>query len=511
MESGRSRARIGFRIHRAVWVASLALIGAALLAQPARASNIAKLGRECREGKQKACEELTRIATEGKYPMDRESAIHELSDQVLLLRIALQDPDVSVRRAAADKLDAASALEFLKSFSMETLDDINLSSLALSKIQDPSLVFQAALDCKEVGMRKMSTDKLTDQSLLSRLALESTDAAVQSKAVNKLTDQKAIETVATGSKVAAVRAAALWKLTNSSVVESIEKNDADENVRNAAKAALDWETVRAEHEAYVWKASAPAATGSPLPRWKVSGVLGTSDRSWEIITVVQQIYGEKAFAGETSLSVAPVMNSRFQTARLDESTSGNGPLARSMMATSIGANWLLERDINEESAGYVPWWIDPEEDQDACILESSAVPPELGVALKAAMMKLEFRGVIVSGKGVWEVNDEKAYVFFQPKLHVNRYGQLALGGTVAAFTYVAGTPGQLAMKSSTLEDAPVTVSGTIRVAPDHVTQVGGGYELQGGGLQFDETGVFLMVGTKYRKRPQQIEAALQAQ
>ena len=156
--------------------------------------------------------------------------------------------------------------------------------------------------------------------------------------------------------------------------------------------------------------------------------------------------------------------------------------------------------INPEGPGHVSWWVEPGTENDMCLLESGGIPPGMNVALTAAMAQLRFNGVFANGKGVWAVSGENAFLFFQPKLHINANAKLAIGGSVAALSYIPGTPGQLAVNASTLQDTLVTIVGTIRFPQDKWTLAGAGIELQGGGLQFDETGVFLMPGTKYRKR-----------
>jgi hypothetical protein len=45
----------------------------------------------------------------------------------------------------------------------------------------------------------------------------------------------------------------------------------------------------------------------------------------------------------------------------------------------------------------------------------------------------------------------------------------------------------------------VNVTGTIRFPNNQWTLAKEGLEIKGGGLQFDETGVFLMPGTEFRK------------
>jgi hypothetical protein len=52
----------------------------------------------------------------------------------------------------------------------------------------------------------------------------------------------------------------------------------------------------------------------------------------------------------------------------------------------------------------------------------------------------------------------------------------------------------------TLPAVPVDVTGTIRFPADRWTDAKKGFKIKGGGLQFDETGVFLIPGTQYLKQ-----------
>jgi hypothetical protein len=484
---------------------ALALIGLALAAQPALAANLEKLGRECREGKQKACEELAKIATQDKNSNARESAARLLTDQTLLVRIAQQDRDLGVRRAAVSKLNGTSALELLKTLSAEGSDDGIVAGEALDAIQDPSLQFQAALDCKSARLRLSAATRLADQALLSRLALESSDAAVRSESVRKLTGQQAIETVARSGKDPATRVAALWKLTDSTALESIAKNDTDETVRNAAKAASDWKTIQAGHDVYVWKPPSASATGNSVARLKISAILGGDDMSSQIVLAAEKTFGENAFAGRTVSSLAlSSTNQNVPTGGIAQATFGNSGMAKQMASASISAVRLLDAIQNPEGPGYVPWWFQPESDQDVCVLAFDNVAVTGGSTLLQAQLSGSFTFIprVADGKGVWAATNGQNYLFLQSKLHINPSGSLALAGTSAVFAYTPGSGGPLTMTATVLADLQVKVSGTIRFPKDRWTPAGAGFEIQAGGLQFDETGVFFMAGTKYRKHPQ---------
>lgn len=453
-------------IRRYLLFLTFALVGFVTLTEPAAASNVAKLGRECHEGKQKACDEIAKLATQSKNYNVRIEAVGLLEDQSLLIKIALQARDLGVRRAAVARFNESSALQMVTS---ATAEDVALDE-ALERLKTPPVLFQAAMAANLPKIRKQAADRLTDPSLLSRLALESTDATIRSGAVNQLTDEKSLEAVATASKDAAMQTVAVWKLTDPDVLQLLATKASDEPVRKAALAALDVKTAQGEREVYVWKAPVDYATDASRPRWRISGILGAADLG--LMTV-----------GLDQTDNALPMNAR-------------GAVAISSLLTSVH-----ELSVNPEKAGFVPWWFKPESDQDHCFLESGKFP--MGGAANQSDLSgpFAFTGSVAKGTEVWEVKIGITTVFFQPTLHVNRSGVLALAGSVAVLTN-PGTPGMFSWSTNNLQDAAVLVVGTIRYPKGRWTAAGGGYEVLEGGLQFDETGVFLMPGTKYRKHGQ---------
>jgi hypothetical protein len=438
---------------RAVAVAPVVLFALFALAEPLRASNIPALGSQCHSGKQKACDELAKIATEDKHPDRRSEAVSQLNDQSLLEKIALQDSAADVCDEAVSMLTDQAALGRVAI--AETVKDI--AQEALNKVTDPSWLFQAALEAKVFEIRTAAADKLEDPLLLSRIALESTDTTIGVRAIKKLSDQSLLGKIATQAKDSAVRTAAVWKLTDRVLLAKVAADDPDEDVRKAASAAEDWKTAQAEREVYVWKAPTPDASGAPLPRWRISGILGAADLGEDI---------------------------------------SNSDSSQTLGSLAMGVGSLLESSINPEAAGFSPWSFKPENDQDVCDLESGYLSfLDSDGNQKRIPAPISFKGHVANGKGMWGMSDGKSVVLFRPTLHIDQKGTLAIGGAWAGYTPGTGTG---SFSSSTIQDAVIVV-GTIRFPKDELNQAGAGLEIMGGGLQFDETGVFLMPGTQYRK------------
>jgi hypothetical protein len=104
--------------------------------------------------------------------------------------------------------------------------------------------------------------------------------------------------------------------------------------------------------------------------------------------------------------------------------------------------------------------------------------------------------------GVWNITDGKVVVVFVPELYVKSDGTLVLGGLFASYVPNPAAKGASVMVSrdvSVVPEIPVTVTGTIRFPEDQWKVAGAGLYIKGGGLQFDETGAFLIPGTKYVK------------
>ncbi len=458
--------------------------------------NIANLAHECKvKGKQNACSELAKIAVENKDPSVRQDAVAELTDQSLLAKIAVDDKSDGVRQQAVSKLSdqpllARIAVEDtaarVREAAVEKLTDQALlakvalegkppgSELAVQNLTDQSWLGRIALQGADASARKDALEKLTDPSLLAKVAMEDQDASARKDAVARLADQPLLAKIVLESTDPGASVAAVWKLTDQTLLAKIALDSKIEQSRNAAKAALaEWKTVTSTSEVYIYKAPSQDSSVAPKPQWKISGVLGAADLN----------------------PLAPGQSS-----------------ADTMTAMVAGQAAFME--LVGSSSGPTPsrWQFAPEDENDTCILESGSVIVSFGRGEKEIPGPVSFTGRRTNGKRMWGISaassDAAVTVFFQPKLYLTSDGTLVLGGLWASYGLrtpsgnSTAAPGFFATSVSTVRETPVSVTGTIRFPKDRWTPAGAGFNVKGGGLQFDETGAFLIPGTEYRKAAQ---------
>jgi len=447
--------------HRQVAVAALVLGGLMAAAGPAEAGNVSKLALECHAGKQKACDELAKIALTDKHDYAREEAAGAVRDQTVLAKIALEDPEKDVRDAAVRNLTDEAALEKVAIADK----DKEVSKDAAHKLQDPAAIFRVALNAASQFTRSLATAMLKDQGLLARLAIENTNASIRRDALQDITDETSLKTVATTSKDPAIQTAAVWKLQDQATLQSLANSAGDETVRKAALAALDVRTASQEREVYLWKAASTPANRAPQQRWKIDAAVGAADLSGGFV---------------------------------DTSSSTN-----TMAGVALGAATLLASAGGfNDAPDSVSWDFRPESAQDVCVLEAGQL--EVGDFQNSRHLDapISFTAQVRNDKGSWVVSNGEVAFVLQPHIHTLQNGTLTITGAWAAFGVIAGSPAHAVVRTQTMSGAIATVTGKIRFPEDRWTLAGAGIEIMGGGLQFDETGVFLMVGTKYRKHPQ---------
>jgi Ankyrin repeats (3 copies) len=197
-------------------------------------------------------------------------------------------------------------------------------------------------------------------------------------------------------------------------------------------------TVKDEREVYVWHS--PPSSGIAQSRWNVSGSLGKGDLS-------------------TGTPIDPEIF-------LIEAASDPGP-----------------------APGFDVWYFAPQNSTDHLTLESGP----LNCCQQSLRGPITFIGLVDSptGGAFWSTlpNTLGGFVRLFTALYPGPSGALVLGGGV--FLYQGGA------RIMTLPTAPVSVTGTIRFPGNGWAVAKKGFKIKGGGLQFDETGVFLMPGTQY--------------
>ena len=227
------------------------------------ASNVEKVNKlalQCDSGKQKACNELTKIAMRDKDFGVRYSAVMKLTDQSVLAKIAVGDEAGSVRGAAVmrltdqpllakvameDKENRVRNIALAKLTDQPLLAKIVLEAAngrvvndVMAKLTDQSLLAKIAVEHRDFNIRYLAVTKLADRSLLAKIAVEDKDATVRSTAVAKLVDQSVLAKIAVEDKESSVRGAAMAKLTDQSLLEKIALEATDAGARSAAVAKL---------------------------------------------------------------------------------------------------------------------------------------------------------------------------------------------------------------------------------------------------------------------------------
>jgi hypothetical protein len=225
--------------------ALLGLAFALLIPTSLTASNIHKvtrLGLQCRSGKQKACDELAKIAVKERDVTVRRFAVAKLTDQSLLAKIAVEDRDDGVREAA---LLAVMEQSLLAKVAVEATD-ARIRSDAMAKLTEQSALAKVAVEATDARVRTAAVAKLTEQSALARVAVEATDASTRSAAVAKLTEQSLLAKIAVEDKEASVRFVAAGRLTDRSLLAKIVVEDKDAIVRLVAAARLNNQSLLAK-------------------------------------------------------------------------------------------------------------------------------------------------------------------------------------------------------------------------------------------------------------------------
>ncbi len=226
----------------------------------------------------------------------------------------------------------------------------------------------------------------------------------------------------------------------------------------ARLSAMEAKTVKNEREIYIWRASTGSGNDASRPRWSIRGVVGAADL----------------------LSGNPAGDQQMQ---------------------------LVGKD---RASGFEIWQIAPENDSDVLALESGSVFVSAGDKESPMRAPIRFKRLqIPGGRTSWlfplsdpDAKSGNIFLIFRPMIYPTSGGILALGGTV-------GFNNEDGMRTVTMRTIPASVTGTIRFPKDRWASVGAGFIIKGGGLQFDETGVFLMPGTQYvaTARPEAIAVA----
>jgi uncharacterized protein YdhG (YjbR/CyaY superfamily) len=260
---------------------------------------IDELGAKCKAGNKVACAKLADIAQNIKDSDSRERAVRILTDQTVLVHIAmnlkeedwirsvaLKNPNLTnqgvltkiakndesgwVRNYAADKLNDKFLAQSVYTYIVKNYEYEDLRSSATSKLTDQMLLtdiakndkqslvrvnaadrladkllaqtiyFEVAKNAKTAWNRRAAVQRLTDQTQLINFAENDKEWDVRLAAVENphFTDQNLLCFIAKNNKSGLVRSIAAKKITDQKLLAYIAKNDIDDWVRVVASDRL---------------------------------------------------------------------------------------------------------------------------------------------------------------------------------------------------------------------------------------------------------------------------------
>jgi hypothetical protein len=216
-----------------------------------------------------------------------------------------------------------------------------------------------------------------------------------------------------------------------------------------------------ESRVYIWRAT---STAGYERRWSIRGVLGRAG-----------LPGHGPIPGvQRQLGLPVPVYGPYEV---------SPPLS---LIQAISADESLASNFEE------PWAIAPGNTDDEFSLESGSAMIHISLRDLTLRGPIRFRSEARIGVFDWSAPDGYGgYICIRPFLWPASSGSLFLGADVVA----SGTEGLAQMWSK-----PVNVSGTIRFPDYKWTEAKRGFVIKGGGLQFDETGVFLIPGTLYAEK-----------
>jgi len=165
---------------------------------------------------------LFRIVMEDQDVDVRFTAILKLTNQVLLATVALDNSQRLVQNVAISKIADSSLLEKI---GVDSDDDHRLIAIANNNLTNQTLLVKIALEDKDPKLRASAIKNinLADQIVLSKIALEDMDEAPRIYAVLKLTNQELLAKIALEDSKPYVRGLAVQShfFTNQVLIEKI--------------------------------------------------------------------------------------------------------------------------------------------------------------------------------------------------------------------------------------------------------------------------------------------------
>jgi ankyrin repeat protein len=233
---------------------------------------LAKLavGGENSDIRRVAVENLTDQALLVELSKDRDfniryGVVKNLADPNVLAKLAVEDKDERIRRAAEVKLiedpQGQAVLDKTRTASKERNDSLSMCTdqpkliaaledswwrirqTAARRITDQAVLVKLITEDKDEDIRLAAVENLTDQAVLAKLMAEDKNPHIRSTALEKLTDQTLLAKLAVEGKDAFTRHGAAYKLTDQAALAKLVVEDKDPYLRRAAAMNLTDQTV----------------------------------------------------------------------------------------------------------------------------------------------------------------------------------------------------------------------------------------------------------------------------
>ncbi len=173
---------------------------------------------------------LARIATEAKDAFVREAAAQRMTDQALPAKSATEAKDRDVHEAAAQRVTDRA----LPARIATEAKDGDVHEAAVSRVTDQALLARIATQHEDWRVREAAVKRVSDQALVARIAIEDEDGHVRKAAMGRVTDQALLARIATQHEDWRVREAAAKRVTDQALLARIATEDEDGHVRKAA-------------------------------------------------------------------------------------------------------------------------------------------------------------------------------------------------------------------------------------------------------------------------------------
>jgi hypothetical protein len=168
---------------------------------------------------------LAERAFEDKDRNVREAAVKQLTDEHLLLEVALRAPDADTRLVAVQRLTGTQSL-------VKVVREARSNAVLRAAVQciSDQAALEKLLTCKDERLacsyiaRREAAMKITDPNLLVLLARHDGDAVVRQTAVKAVTDQTVLSTIACGDNDVTVASLAIRRLSDPALLDEVYRS-----------------------------------------------------------------------------------------------------------------------------------------------------------------------------------------------------------------------------------------------------------------------------------------------